>query len=167
MVKYIVSFLLIIGLIITNPLYGLSKQTNKDSETEKALVAAWNDTKQAQLIYQNVIHKFGQVAPFVHILKEERQHEEMLMSLFVKYGFEVPAETLNLKTYNPKNLAEACQIAIEKEKTSAELYATYLKVVKLPCIWHTFGYIQRQSQEKHLPAFAQKLKQLTEKKILS
>lgn len=167
MIKHIVSFLLIISLVLITPLYGFSKSFDKDTETEKALIAAWNDSKQAQLIYQSVVHKFGQVTPFVMILKEERQHEEMLMSLFAKYGFDMPTETLSLKTYDPKNIVEACQIAIEKEKASAELYTKYLKIVKLPCIWHTFGYIQRQTQEKHIPAFELKLKQLTEKKVLS
>jgi hypothetical protein len=168
MIKYITICLVLIGLTFLTPLGVFSQSPNTiEIETEKALLAAWNDTKQAQLIYQTVIYRFGKTQPFVTILREERQHEEMIMSLLVKYGVEIPKESMELKNYTAKNLTEAYNLAIEKEKASIALYEKYIKVVKLPCVWHTFSYIKNESKEKHLPAFQRRLAELEQKKVLS
>lgn len=163
MIRKIVIYLIILSLVVLAPLKSMANVVRPiDSDTEKALIAAWNDAKQAEILYQSIIYRFGRIPIFVSILKDERQHEEMLMSLLLRYGLE-PTDNNRIKSYSLKTLDKAYQLAIEKEKVTITLYEENIKLVKLPCVWHTFGYIKNESKEKHLPAFQNALAELEKK----
>ena len=61
-----------------------------EAKTKDALVAALDDERKAQAIYGAVMAKFGQVRPFVNIIRAERNHEAQLLGLFKTYQLTVP-----------------------------------------------------------------------------
>lgn len=125
-----------------------------DAQTQTAIIAALDDERKAQATYQAVIDRYGEVMPFVNIIRAEVRHERNLLSLFEKYGVPVPVNgwaTKDLKA--PDSLKAAYDEAIAFEKANAELYTRFLAFVKEDDIRSVFEYNRGASVDNHLRAF--------------
>jgi rhodanese-related sulfurtransferase len=125
-----------------------------DERTEKALLAALADERQAQAVYGAVLDKFGDARPFSNIVGAEKRHEAQLLPLFEKYGVKVPQnEFTKEKVQLPETLAEACRKGVEGEKANIALYDGFLEFVRETDIRDAFVYLREASKNNHLPAF--------------
>jgi hypothetical protein len=128
--------------------------TRLDTRTQQALIAALEDERHAQALYQAVMERHGSIRPFVNIQKAEKKHEAFLLPLFKKYGIAVPENKWNDKKIEvPATLTECCKQGVEAEKANIAMYDKFLKFVKEPDIRQVFTYLRNASKNNHLPAF--------------
>jgi hypothetical protein len=120
-----------------------------------ALRMALDDEYKAWSVYDQVITDFGQVRPFTNIQKAEENHIVALVTLFQRYGLDVPANGWpgNVPTF--ETVAEACEAGVQAEIDNAALYDQLFGMVDNPDIVEVFTALQQASQAKHLPAFEQ------------
>jgi hypothetical protein len=123
-----------------------------ESEVD-ALLMALDDEYKAWSVYEQVIADFGEVRPFTSIQKAEENHIAALVTLFDRYGLEVPENEWVDNAPSFDTLAEACEAGVQAEIDNAELYAQLFDMVDNPDIIRVFTSLQRASQTKHLPAF--------------
>jgi len=123
-----------------------------ESEAE-ALQMALDDEYRAWAVYEQVIADFGAVRPFTSIQKAEENHIAALVTLFERYGLEVPANEWAGSIAPFATLAEACEAGVQAEVDNAGLYAQMFEMVDNPDIIQVFTSLQTASQTKHLPAF--------------
>ena len=124
-------------------------------EAKSALESALDDEYKAYATYDAVINKFGNVRPFIMIIRAEEQHISSLKGLFDKYGLEIPENTYLGNISAPDTLAEACSTGVEAEIANAKLYEDDLLpgVSDYEDITLVFNNLMRASQDSHLPAF--------------
>lgn len=122
------------------------------SEVE-ALAMALDDEYKAWAVYDQVIADLGAVRPFTRILQAEEAHIAALVTLFDRYGLQVPANPWpgNVPTFD--TLAEACAGGVQAEIDNAALYDELFSMVDNPDIVRVFTSLQQASQTKHLTAF--------------
>lgn len=146
------------GLIATDP-SGLTSTADvvyadelDESEVE-ALLMALDDEYKAWSIYDQVIVDFGKVRPFTSIQRAEENHIAALVTLFERYGLEVPENDWpgNVPTF--ETVADACAAGVQAEIDNAALYDQLFSMVDNPDIARVFSALQQASQTKHLPAF--------------
>jgi hypothetical protein len=125
-----------------------------DAQTRQALIDAITDEYQAHALYQAVIARFGQVRPFVNIVRSEEQHIALLKPLFEKYGIQVPADTFAGKLQAPATLPEACSISVKAEQDNVAIYDRLLTGVKEADIVAVFTQLRNASANAHLRAFS-------------
>jgi hypothetical protein len=123
-----------------------------DAEAE-ALRIALDDEYKAWSVYEQVIADFGAVRPFTQIQKAEENHIAALVTLFERYGLEVPANEYPGSMPSFDSLAEACEAGVQAEVDNAALYDQLFDGVDNPDIIRVFASLQQASQTKHLPAF--------------
>jgi hypothetical protein len=124
------------------------------SESEvAALQMALEDEYKAWSVYEQVIADFGAVRPFTSIQKAEENHIAALVTLFDRYGLEVPVNEWIGSMPSFDTLAEACEAGAQAEIDNAALYAQLFDMVDNPDIIQVFTSLQQASQTKHLPAF--------------
>jgi hypothetical protein len=123
-----------------------------ESEVE-ALNMALDDEYKAWSVYDQVISDLGAVRPFTNILKAEEAHIAALVTLYDRYGLDVPANEWpgNVPSYDTLN--EACAAGVEAEIANAALYDQLFSMVDNPDLVRVFTSLQAASQTKHLPAF--------------
>jgi hypothetical protein len=122
------------------------------SEVE-ALQMALDDEYRAWSVYEQVISDFGAVRPFTSIQKAEENHIAALVTLFDRYGLDVPVNEWAGSMPSFDTLAEACEAGVQAEIDNAGLYAQLFDMVDNPDIVQVFTSLQQASQTKHLPAF--------------
>jgi hypothetical protein len=124
-------------------------------EAKTALEKALDDEYKAYATYDVVIEKFGNVRPFIMIIRAEEQHISSLKGLFDKYGLLIPENPYLDEIDAPETLTDACSTGVEAEIENAELYRKDLlpNVVEYEDITLVFNNLMNASQEKHLPAF--------------
>lgn len=119
-----------------------------------ALNKAIDDEYKAHDTYEAVIAKFGQVRPFIMIVRAEETHIASLKALYDKYGMKPPSNPYeNLKPES--TIAENCQVGVEAEIANVKLYKDELLPVvqDYPDISNVFTNLMNASNDKHLPAF--------------
>lgn len=146
------TLILLSSLMAAAP--ALSQTLTPDAQA--ALGSALQDERHAEAFYAAVMAKFGDVRPFLKIIKAEQQHEAMLIGLYQTYGIAIPqndhtAETLTV----PETLAAACKIGVEAEIANRDLYDGTLlpAVAAYPDITRVMQRLRDASEENHLPAF--------------
>jgi hypothetical protein len=125
------------------------------SEAEvEALYMALDDEYKAWSVYEQVIADFGAVRPFASIQKAEENHIAALVTLFDRYGLEVPANEWpgNVPTFD--TLGEACEAGVQAEIDNAALYDQLFSMVDNSDIVQVLTSLQQASETKHLPAFS-------------
>ncbi len=123
-----------------------------ESEVE-TLFMALDDEYKAWSVYDQVIADFGAVRPFTSIQKAEENHIAALVTLFERYGLEVPANTWPGNVPVFESLDDACAAGVQAEIDNAALYDQLFSMVDNPDIERVFAALQRASEAKHLPAF--------------
>jgi hypothetical protein len=123
-----------------------------NEHTREAMTVLLNDERRSEAQYAAVIEKFGEVRPFVNIIRAERRHQAMLLELFKKYNVAVPANALPEETA-PATLRAACEAGVRSEKENIALYDKFLQDVKEPDIRRVFTALRDASRLNHLPAF--------------
>lgn len=122
------------------------------SEIE-ALGMALNDEYKAWAVYDQVIADLGAVRPFTRIVTAEETHIDALVTLFDRYGLEVPENPWsgNVPTFDSRT--EACAGGVQAEIDNAALYDQLFTMVDNSDIIRVFTALQQASLSKHLPAF--------------
>lgn len=138
-----------------SPALGLDAVSAGDlSESEEeALLMALDDEYKAWSVYEQVIADFGSVRPFTSIQRAEENHIAALVTLFDRYGLDVPENPWlgNVRTFD--TLAEACAAGVQAEIDNAALYDELFSMVDNADIIRVFTSLQQASETKHLPAF--------------
>jgi len=120
---------------------------------EEALLLALDDEYKAWSVYEQVIADFGSVRPFTSIQRAEESHIAALVTLFDRYGLDVPENPWlgNVPSFN--TLSEACAAGVQAEIDNAALYDDLFSMVDNTDIIRVFTSLQQASETKHLPAF--------------
>lgn len=124
------------------------------TETEmNALHEALDDEYQSWSTYDQVIHDFGEVRPFINIRDAEARHIEALRTLYTRYGVPMPENTWIGKVVRYSSVQEACAASVAAEIANGELYERLFKTELRPDIATVLRNLQEASLERHLPAF--------------
>lgn len=124
-----------------------------DESEAEALIMALEDEYKAWSLYDQVVADFGMVRPFTNIQRAEENHVAALVTLFDRYGLDVPVNTWVGTVPHYDTLAEACEAGVQAEIDNAVLYDELLGMVDNPDIIRVFDALQQASQTKHLPTF--------------
>jgi hypothetical protein len=122
------------------------------SEIE-ALTRALDDEYKAWSTYEQVIADLSAARPFTNIQKAEEAHIAALVTLFDRYGLDVPTNEWAGSVPSFDTLAEACQAGVQAETDNAALYDELRTMVDNPDIIQVFTNLQQASLNNHLPAF--------------
>ncbi|MBI1425033.1 MAG: DUF2202 domain-containing protein [Gammaproteobacteria bacterium] len=124
------------------------------SKTElDALHEALEDEYRAWASYDQVIHDFGEVRPFINIREAEARHIQALYSLFEAYGIKKPKNTWPGKVEHYDSLHAACAAGVAAEIENSRMYERLLKSTKKSDILQVYRNLERASRENHLHAF--------------
>ncbi|XMB72640.1 DUF2202 domain-containing protein [Mycoplasmatota bacterium WC30] len=99
---------------------------------EEMLTYAILDEYLAQAEYLAIIEEFGEISPFVNIVKAEANHIELLLPLFEAYGIELPENTASLNTLLPESITSALSTGIAAEEANIDMYIAFLAQDNLP-----------------------------------
>jgi hypothetical protein len=110
------------------------------------LRAVLDDEYHAHATYTQVLADFGDVLPFEHIVESEGRHIEALLSLFHRYGVEVPANSWRGQVARYETVAEACRAGVDAEIENAALYDRLLAGTDRADIRAVYRNLQEASQ---------------------
>lgn len=124
-------------------------------DLEVILNQALQDEYHAEAVYQQVITTFGEITPYINIIRAERKHSQTIKNLYAKYDLQVPNnEWANLdKVPSFDSIKEACQASAQAEIDNIALYDELLPNIKESDIKSSFTSLSDASRDKHLPAF--------------
>jgi hypothetical protein len=111
------------------------------------------DEYKAWSVYDQVIADFGQVRPFTSIRRAEENHITALVTLFQRFGLDVPINDWPGRVPTFETLDQACEAGVQAEIDNAALYDQLFSMVDNPDLIQVFTALQQASQTKHLPAF--------------
>ena len=124
-----------------------------DEREAQALLEALDDEYKAHTTYDQVIHDFGPVRPFINIVEAEARHIAALVTLFERYGLPVPPNPWRGKAPRYQSVDAACVAAVQAEIDNAALYDRLLASTRRPDILAVLQALRSASQDRHLPAF--------------
>lgn len=150
MKKILVIFILLIIVGCANNLTDSKKLSFKEVE---ALKLTLEDEYKAEAIYQKVIDKFGNVKPFINIMRAEQKHSDSLIKIFNLYNLEVPRNDWLGKVPVFDSVVQACDAGVQAEIRNAALYDELLVDIKHDDIIRVFISLRDASINNHLPAF--------------
>jgi uncharacterized protein len=136
----------------SNNMRTLTMNRLEDSEIA-VLLEALDDEYQAWATYDQVLTDFGQVRPFVNIREAEARHIQALLTLFERYGVEVPSNSWPGKVERYANLQTACEAGVAAEIANGEMYERLIAQALQADIVEVLRRLQEASQQRHLPAF--------------
>ena len=124
-----------------------------DEREAQALLEALDDEYKAHTTYDQVIHDFGPVRPFINIVEAEARHIAALLTLFERYGLPVPPNPWPGKAPHYPDIDAACVAAVQAEIDNAALYDRLLASTRRPDVLAVLQALRSASQDRHLPAF--------------
>lgn len=120
----------------------------------QALRIAIYDEMKAYETYIQIIEKFGEVLPFIHIVEAEKNHYAMLLPLLEKYQVALPNNDYSSSIVMPNTLLEACELGVAAEIKNISIYDTLLEnTQEYLDVQEVFYKLQAASYNNHLPAF--------------
>lgn len=137
----------------------MAQAATLSDDARAALEAGLADEYHAEAFYAAVMDKFGDVRPFVNIIRAEQTHSGAIAAVMETYGLTVPPnDQLNdpkVVASVPATLAAACAIGVDAEIANRDLYDAKLipAVADYPDIKVVFQNLRDASQNNHLPAF--------------
>jgi hypothetical protein len=118
-----------------------------------AMTAGLQDERNAQATYAAIIEQFGDIRPFVNILRAEEQHEQALLFMFERYNVAVP-EAVAIDVPQFDNATAACAAAVQAEVDNAGLYdEMFATFADYPDLTQVATALRNASLYNHLPAF--------------
>lgn len=114
---------------------------------------ALEDEYKAWATYDQVIHDFGQIRPFINIRDAEGRHIKALSRLFHRYALAVPPNTWINNVCRYESIQEACTAAVQSEIDNGDLYDRLIAASTRDDILTVLRNLQEASLERHLPAF--------------
>ncbi|WP_147533427.1 ferritin-like domain-containing protein [Bacillus marasmi] len=139
--------------------YGSSGALAKTDYTLlEMLTYAIQDEYTARAEYVAIMDVYGVQKPFSNIKMSEENHIAMLVPLFDKYGFELPADTAADHIVVPGSLLEAYKIGVQAEIYNIAMYDAFLKQ-DLPYDVRSVFIKLRDASYNHLNAFENKVAQ--------
>lgn len=121
-------------------------QTLTDEEAS-ILKEALAEERLAVATYQAIIDKYGELLPFVNILKAEESHVDALERVMTVYGVDTTTDPVNVTV--PDTLEEALAAAIALEKEDIAIYEKYISQIDVQQIQIVFSRLEKAS-ESHL-----------------
>ena len=122
---------------------------------EEMLVLAIQDEFLAKAEYEAIINEFGEVKPFINIVRAEQTHIDLLLPLFEAYGIAVPVNTASDNVVIPESITSALATGVDAEEANIAMYQAFLSQDNLPDdVRAAFEYLLNAS-EHHLQAFSQ------------
>lgn len=123
------------------------------NEEVNGLLLALNDEYLAIATYEQVNKDHSSPRPFVNIVEAEKRHAEQLKQLFVKYGVTIPENPWTGNAPKFANISEACKAGVAGEIRNRDLYTKLFRSTERKDIIDVYKYLQRASEENHMPAF--------------
>lgn len=120
---------------------------------EEALRLALDDEYKAWSVYEQVIADVGAVRPFTSVQMAEEKHIAALVTLFERYGLDVPGNEWPGDVPTFDTLLDACEAGVQAEIDNAALYDELFSMVDNADIIRVFSALQEASQTKHLLSF--------------
>jgi hypothetical protein len=117
-----------------------------------ALQEALDDEYRAFGTYTQVVADFGEIVPFVDILKAEARHVGALQALFRRYGLPIPESHWQGKVARYATLRAACEAGVASEIANASMHDRLLAASERPEVREVLPRLQSASQRRHLPA---------------
>ena len=132
----------------------LANDVPPDAELVEFMVAGIMDEYHAYQTYEQIMADFGEVRPFVNIQRAEAQHIEAWITVFERYGIDVPAEPTDYVAPTFETIEEACAAGAAAEIANFELYdEMYEAFSEYPDIQQVVISLSDASEFNHLPAF--------------
>lgn len=120
----------------------------------EALRAVLNDEYRAEATYEAVMARFGEVRPFVNIIRAEQRHSERVRAEMARLGLDVTSTNPFLGTITaPATLVDACAQGVTAERENIALYDEILPRLEDQQVRTVLTALQRASRDNHLPAF--------------
>ena len=112
------------------------------------------DEYQAEAIYARVLDDFGDVTPFVNIIRAEQSHAAALETLYERYNLDLPATPHTTDTVPAfASVQAACAAGVEAEIANAALYDAILGEDMPADVRQVLTSNRDASLNRHLPAF--------------
>jgi hypothetical protein len=121
-------------------------------QLERILTVLIKDEYKARAEYQAIVSKFGEVTPFVNLIKAETSHIRALTQLFSTYGLEVPTDNGSDFSVVPSTLVDAYAMGIKAETDNIALYQAFLENELPTNVENVFTHLMNAS-ESHLSIF--------------
>lgn len=121
-----------------------------------ALDLALADERSAQATYQAILERFGEIRPFVNIVRAEQRHIDALLSVYARYHVPVPDDVVAVDpATHALDVASLCRIGAAAETENVRLYDDVLlpAVAAYPDISSVLRALRDASANNHLPAF--------------
>lgn len=119
----------------------------------QGLLDALDDEYKSWTTYDQVIHDFGEIRPFINIVEAEQRHIDALLGLCAHYEVLPPPNRWPGQVPRYASVHEACEHAIDGEIDNAALYDRVLRTTDRADIARVYRALQNASTNRHLPAF--------------
>jgi len=129
------------------------RMTPLDGVEVQALRAALDDEYLAWATYDQVIHDFGPVRPFINIRDAEARHVAALHAICDRYGLVIPPNPWLGRVPRFDGIHDACIAGVAAEVANVALYERLMHSTHREDILAVYRNLQRASQQRHLPAF--------------
>lgn len=138
----------------TTPTAPASVNTNAEKAAWEALMSPVGEYA-AIASYQAAIDKYGQVEPYVSIIRSEESHASALNRQLQRYGVDVPTNPYLGKVSAPDNLKLAAQDEADVEVANVAMYDRLFALAYGDAqLTRVFNNLRAASQNVHLPLFS-------------
>jgi hypothetical protein len=127
--------------------------TRLNAKEAQGLLDALDDEYKSWSTYDQVIHDFGEIRPFINIVDAEQRHIDALLGLCAHYDVLPPPNRWPGQVPRYASVREACEHAIGGEIENAALYDRVLQSTDREDIVRVYLALQSASTDRHLPAF--------------
>jgi hypothetical protein len=124
-----------------------------DAREIQALNETLDDEYKSYETYAQVIRDFGDVRPFINIVRAEQRHYSALLTLFEKYRIAPPENRWVGRAPRFPSVLDACAAAVQGELENVALYDRALQSTGRADLIAAYRALRSASQDRHLPAF--------------
>ena len=158
--RIILSFVFVFLLTINTAFAGTADEygargalQQEQLSVQQMLQFAIDDEYLARSEYLSVLDSFGQIRPFVNIVRAEERHIDLIIPLFIDRGWDVPVDNSRDKVLGVDTLAAAFVQAQAIETDNIAMYEHFLQQEDLPeDVEFVFSRLLAASK-KHLISF--------------
>ena len=119
---------------------------------EQMLQYAIQDEYFARQEYELIMEEYGELKPFINIIKAEETHIELLKDIFKAYGYDIPEDNAIEYTMVPDKLEDIYDIGVQAEIDNIAMYEKFLGF-ELPDDIRDVFTVLRDGSINHLAAF--------------